>query len=94
MQLLEVLFLLLRPEVALVDGLVSAKASRLRQLLLEGALLSLSSRVWSDTFTAEVVEHLAWDLLEGLLGQLHRVVSKVSKWHELHDIGGHLLLVR
>ena len=93
LELLEVVLLLLRPEVALILRHVATKAARLGQLLLKGTLLGLGSGIRSNTLASEVVEHLTWDLLEGLLRQLHRIIRKVSKWHELHNIRGHLLSV-
>ena len=90
---LKELLLLEGPKVSLVLWHVASKTARLRQLLLKSAFLSLSRRVWSDTLPSEVVKHLTWDFLKGLLGELHRVVREVAERHELHDIRGHLLLV-
>ena len=60
---LQELFLLLRPVVHLVLGLVTTKGSSLAQLLLQGAFLGLSGWVWCNVAPSEVVEHLPWDFL-------------------------------
>ena len=91
---LQKLLLLLRPVVHLVHGLVTAQGASLAQLLLQGAFLGLRGRVWSNVAPSEVVEHLPGDLFKSLFSQLHRVVGEVAEWHELHNIGSHVLLVQ
>ena len=90
---LQEIVLLARPEVILVLWVAAAHAASLRELLLEGAALSLARGVGHDAFSLKVVKHLSWHLLKRLLCKHHRVVLEVSERHKLHDIGRHLLSV-
>ena len=89
----EELFLSLGEVVLLIDGHLASHASRIGQLLLERSLLCLGGWIWHNTLSSEVVEHLAWDLLQSFLGKLHWVVLEVPEGHKLNNIRRHLLSV-
>ena len=93
LELLQEFLLLLRPEVIIVLGLSATHATLLLELHLKLATLLLISRVRHNAAPPEVIEHLAWDLFERLLGQHHRVVLEVPEGHKLNDVGGHLLAI-
>lgn len=84
-------FLALAKEVNLF--LTSTQRSLHRQFLLNLALAFLGGGHRHNVALLEEVKKLPWDFLKGLLGQLGRIVLKVTEWNKLNDICLHILLV-
>lgn len=60
---------------------------------MQGALLSITGWVGSDSPPPEVVKHLPWHFFKCFLGKQHRVILELTEGHKLDDVSSHLPLV-